>query len=80
MLTLISTDTIKITIQTLLLTAEVPFAIMIALVDFHDLKDFVTIDVKPNNQKTEEIKDVETEAEVIETKADDDAKIEETNE
>ena len=53
---------------------------MIALVDFHDLKDFVTIDVKPNNQKTEEIKDVETEAEVIETKADDDAKIEETNE
>lgn len=56
MFTLISNDTVKITIQTLLLTAEIPFALIIALVDFHDLKDFVTIDVKPNNQKTEEEK------------------------
>lgn len=80
MLTLISTNTIKTTIQTLLLTAEIPFAIIIALVDFHDLKDFVTIDVKPNNQKTEEINDGETEAEVIDTKADEDTEMEETNE
>lgn len=53
MLTLISTDTVKATIQTLILNAAVPFALIIGLVDFHDVKDFITIDVTQKKQDEE---------------------------
>ena len=61
-LTLLNIESIKHSVYGLLLNAIIPLGVIIGLVDFQDMKEFVSIDVKNNYQETtQEVNEIQTE-------------------